>query len=95
MERCEGQGLHVLICWLKSGVVWRCWDDGCAIFSCATSKTVLLSPEYAPILQRLSLPPEEQSSIAVLAATSEMSGEGSEAELLEQLVRLELIEFDG
>lgn len=35
---------------LASGVSWRCWDDGCVVFSAATAQTLLLSAEFGSVL---------------------------------------------
>jgi hypothetical protein len=32
------------------GVAWRCWDDGCVVFSAPTGQTLLLAPVFADVL---------------------------------------------
>lgn len=73
---------------LASDITWRCWNDGCVVFSASTAQTLLLSPEYAPALVAAAAPARPNG------VGTEENGAVPEAgeRLVESLVELGILE---
>lgn len=76
---------------LASGVSWRCWHDGCVVFSAATAQTLLLSPEFHPALAAAHAPERAQAVADSPAGPAAPSAEPDEA-LFGRLAELGILE---
>lgn len=78
---------------IASGVHWRHWDDGIVVFVSATCETHVLSPSLLPIFQENSYDLAREAGEGVICAT-QLDCESSELQaVIEQLVRLKIIEI--
>jgi len=72
---------------LAAGVHWRCWEDGCVVFSAATARTMLLAPEYRACLSGARAASAEEGAAGILQAGS------ADPDRLQQLVDLGVLEL--
>jgi len=76
---------------LASDVTWRCWDDGCVVFSAATAQTLLLSSEYGPALAAVAeASVTHPSGMAIEGASARVPG--ADQALVERLFELGILE---
>lgn len=78
---------------IASGVHWRQWEDGIAVFVCATCETHVLSLSLLPFFQKNIYDLAREAGGGALCAT-QLDCESSELQaVIEQLIRLKIIEI--